>query len=558
MRNAPASPRRSSGSGGRSGPRGGGGARLSPKGVKGGLGVHACACMCRCVHACACACMRVHVCAGRTVCARRCVCRVRVRARTRVYQHPCQRTCTCRVRTRAVPCPHVCACVPARPGSPPPPVGAPRPSLPARVGVPVGRGWERGACVIMPVAMETICSPGAGAAWARGRWRGGGGGSGAAAGCKGLGKGTAPWGHRGSLGMVVAPWGHHGSVGTVTAQRRWSRLCRDGRGSVGDGHRSLGTVMAPWDGHDSARMVTSPWGRSELHGDSHSSAGVSRLPGISHGNCSHPRVPPVPMSLLSLCPSRPHVPPVPVSLPWAGGGLGPLVGARAGERDGHTWVQGHVVPVPTCWDPQGPPGATEAQARLGGSQVLGGWPLGHCHTKTQDFCDEKPAVFTAALQRLRLRHKKTPACPVPGVPSPPLSPTSVPPTPSQRRGDQCPLSHRGAGEALWGIMARRQRGASHGMLRGMCLKGLLGVSIRTSLGLSRGTHWLSEKATCSQEGLGGSGHCHPPCPSLAPSGHQSTGTRGTLSPPTPAVGQRCRRGADGSPQAPGASPGLRI
>ena len=73
---------------------------------------------------------------------------------------------------------------------------------------------------------------------------GAGGGSGAAAVAKGPGKGTAPWGRRGSVGMlyvhgdVTARQGRHGSAGT-------SRCCWDFDSSQ---LRSLCPPQPRWDG----------------------------------------------------------------------------------------------------------------------------------------------------------------------------------------------------------------------------------------------------------------------------------------------------------------------
>lgn len=356
-----------------------------------------------CVQVCARVCSSVPACACRTACGHRCV---RAHACTGIPARARAHACA---HTRAAPWAHVRACVPARPGSPPPPVGAPRPSLPARAGVPVGRGWERGACVIMPVAMETICSPGAGAVWARGH--AGGGGGGGERGCCRL---QGPWQGQGSVGMVVALWGHHGSAGMAVAPWGQPQVRGDSHGSVGwsrpcqDGHRSVGTLRAPWGQSQLRRDVTAPGHRA--------------------------------WELLSPCPSRPYVPPV----GW--GGTGPLVGARAGEWDGHTRAQGHLVLVPTCWDPPGPAGTPQdplgtrrPRQGWGAHRDLGGWPPGHHHTKTQDSCTRPPRWFQQLCNTFGLgtenlcppRHSEV-SCP------PPLSPLPsprCPPTLASAGGD---------------------------------------------------------------------------------------------------------------------------
>lgn len=93
-----------------------------------------------------------------------------------------------------------------------------------------------------------------------GRWRrvGAGGGSGAAAVAKGPGKGTAPWGRRGSVGMlyvhgdVTARQGRHGSAGT-------SRCCWDFDSSQ---LRSLCPPQPRWDGGKQGARSAPPPGRA--------------------------------------------------------------------------------------------------------------------------------------------------------------------------------------------------------------------------------------------------------------------------------------------------------
>lgn len=251
------------------------------------MSVCACVCVCTSVRACLSMCKHTHACTSACASARA--------SRVHAHAHP--------VCTRGS------LCAPAAP----PPVGAPHPWLPARAGVPVGRGWERGACVITPVAMETSCSPGAGAAWARVRGRGE----------RGLQPARA-------LARARLPGGSR-LRGGVAALLGWLWLGRDGHGSLGT-HSSVGMVtdLLGWsqvrgDAQSSMGTVTAPWGLSQLHG-------------TGHGNHS--------------CP---HVPPMGWEQPE------PSVGARAGGWDRHMWVWGHLEPVP-CLTEQASRGTSRGAA----------------------------------------------------------------------------------------------------------------------------------------------------------------------------------------------------
>lgn len=449
MRNAPASPRSST--------RLGvatrcvcGGLSWARKGQREGWG-------CTRVHACAC----VHV----RVCVRRCVHMARrasthTRGRASVPMHvraPCAHACTDRAHVPS----RVPTRVPVGPGSPPSPVGAPRPSLPARAAVPVGRGWERGACVIMPVTMETICSPGAGAAWARGR--GGGGGSGAAAGCKGLGKGTAPWGRHGSVGLGMAPWGWSWLCGDITALWGWSQL-------PGDNHGSLGTATAPWGHHGSAWMAVAPWGWPQVPGDSHGSVGWSRLQRDSHRSVGTLRAPWGQRQLCRDVTAPWHRPWELLRSPCPSRGLGAAgtFGGRQGGRAG--WAHTGAGTLGAGPHPLGPPraplGLQRPRQSLGVHRYFGGGetPPGTVTPKLRAPTPRPPPAFTVALQRLSLGTENL-CLPIPWSPVPHLCPLLLSP-PASADGALCPPSHHGAGGALWGARVLLQPGCPSGRSQG--------------------------------------------------------------------------------------------
>lgn len=192
--------------------------------------------------------MRVHACVGacRWARARACVCRcvhagayTRVRVDARVTPRAQVRgrgACASprapvrasapdararRARARAVPWARACAGAPACPGSPLPPVGAPRPSLPWGGGGSAVRASSRllPRKPSAPRAREPRGHTGAG-------WGGTVGGAGPPQAARALTRARL-------CGDVTAPWGR-------------SRLCGDGRGSVG--------------------LATGPWGQSRIRG----------------------------------------------------------------------------------------------------------------------------------------------------------------------------------------------------------------------------------------------------------------------------------------------------
>lgn len=133
----------------------------------------------------------------------------------------------------------------------------------------------------------------------------------------------------------------------------------------GDGHNSVGTGTALWDGHSCMGTVPAPQG---CHMD----------PGTAH------RAAPVP------------VPPL-----WPAGDLGPSLGGRAGQWDRHTQAWGHLVPLPTPWNPSAP-----SQGIWGGTITA------------------KPRVAPQSLGG-----RKSEFSPIPGSPTPHLCPLCLLPLP---------------------------------------------------------------------------------------------------------------------------------
>lgn len=239
MRNAPASPRSSTRPGGCH--QVGGGLSWAQRGQRGGLGVHACACVCGCMRACACLRVRAGACTWRVV-----------QARTRVDERPCRCTCMHPVPTRART---VCTCHPVCPR-----VCPWAPAAPRHRWVPPAPRCQRG-----------LPSP----------W-GGGGSAVRASSC------LLPW--KPSAPRAREPRGHAGGgaaggAGLPQAARALARV------------RLRGTAMAPWGWAWLRGDIVALWGWSQLHGDSHGSMGTSRLcvdgrgsVGMAAGPCGQSRL----------------------------------------------------------------------------------------------------------------------------------------------------------------------------------------------------------------------------------------------------------------------------